>query len=280
MNSLKKENLIAGFRGCGIYPLNRQVVLNRVKVTDETLQNTAMKHLGPSFISVLEKHVGIGVEKNTENTHKRGRKIRPGSVVAIEDISDQHVPTQSKEPHNPFADILPGPTEGALEYHIRRTSTGQWSIEPRHPFAYIQSYGKDGSDCSDDEDETQVVPENPLKRYFGDEEEDELEALVFPGKPTARSYRNLGLAKPKKQLLSTRPKQKKRKVKSWVCASCDVEQKSRKEDHRRWIECDLCADKFHLECSEILYEEDQYWSMDLDGYPFECGTCLELSARV
>ena len=45
------------------------------------------------------------------------------------------------------------------------------------------------------------------------------------------------------------------------------------EDGNRWIVCDNCGDKYHLECSGLQYKEDEYYDIDIESEEFHCGEC-------
>ena len=57
----------------------------------------------------------------------------------------------------------------------------------------------------------------------------------------------------------------------WICKDCGDPWDDDGED--RWIICDLCGSKFHLQCSGIQYRTSQYWTLDLDNIYFECDEC-------
>ena len=70
------------------------------------MKEVAERHLGASFIAVLEKNIGIGVPAHEKKKKKRGRKIKSGTVVKPIDL-DQQVPSSSttQEYDDPFANI-------------------------------------------------------------------------------------------------------------------------------------------------------------------------------
>ena len=43
----------------------------------------------------------------------------------------------------------------------------------------------------------------------------------------------------------------------------------------RWVVCDICNLKFHLQCSGISYDIKQYWDINLELTYFKCGNCQE-----
>ena len=57
----------------------------------------------------------------------------------------------------------------------------------------------------------------------------------------------------------------------WFCTDCNepwVE-----DGEGRWIICDICSRKYHLQCSGIQYRAEEYWFLDLDDIYFACDEC-------
>ena len=46
-----------------------------------------------------------------------------------------------------------------------------------------------------------------------------------------------------------------------------------KDGEDRWIICDICSRKHHLQCSGIQYRAEKYWALDLDDVYFPCDEC-------
>ncbi len=42
------------------------------------------------------------------------------------------------------------------------------------------------------------------------------------------------------------------------------------DDPNVWIECDICEAKYHLQCSGIDYDADDYWTLDTSQLDFVC----------
>ena len=272
VNSLKKENLVAGFKGCGIYPLNRQEVLKRIVVTDENMKEVAERHLGPSFIAILEKNVGLGVPAEEKKKKKRGIKVKPGTVVKPNDL-DQQVPTASAElPDNPFASIClyNSDDEDAQEkedvvLEERRSEVGDKVLMPSTLLKPIENLPLKMVIRIDAGDSAQVISTS-----FNDQGDDDLlfDDRLFQRKPTARSLRTLGVKHPNGSASRGYPKSKKQKVAASVtiCSgcthSCDEE----------YIKCDVCNDPYHMKCSGVPYKAGQ----DIDELNFYCDNCTEL----
>ena len=53
----------------------------------------------------------------------------------------------------------------------------------------------------------------------------------------------------------------------WRCFDCNEVWDERGND--RWVVCNICSLKFHLQCSGISYDVDQYWDIDLESTYFE-----------
>ena len=58
----------------------------------------------------------------------------------------------------------------------------------------------------------------------------------------------------------------------WICNECKEVWDD--DDENRWILCDICDAKFHLQCSGFCYEIDEYWNINLENIIFHCDGCL------
>lgn len=68
----------------------------------------------------------------------------------------------------------------------------------------------------------------------------------------------------------------------WCCHFCKESWPEDDEDYtERWIVCDerACNLAFHLQCSGLDYEEDQYYDLDLDNLSFLCEACTTKAAK-
>ena len=59
----------------------------------------------------------------------------------------------------------------------------------------------------------------------------------------------------------------------WQCQEC--EELWDDESGDRWIICDICCAKFHLQCSGLRYKQSEYWKLDLENISYECNECTE-----
>lgn len=60
---------------------------------------------------------------------------------------------------------------------------------------------------------------------------------------------------------------------TWVCEWCNGEWCD--DDDNRWVVCDSCDGKYHLQCSGIQYEEECYYDICLDDTTFLCDVCKD-----
>lgn len=78
---LKSENLIAGFRATGIWPLDRDEVLKRLPGTNQDIGGTAVHEVfNDAVIDILQKHCG---PSTSGVSRARGKKIQvtPGRRI-------------------------------------------------------------------------------------------------------------------------------------------------------------------------------------------------------
>ena len=98
--NLKKENLIAGFKACGIHPLDRTQVLKRLPgVNRDPGGSRTVDVLNESVMSLLHGHIGIGQGTST-STKKRGRKIIPGARIV--DSNNTQIISSSSMPASDY----------------------------------------------------------------------------------------------------------------------------------------------------------------------------------
>ena len=60
----------------------------------------------------------------------------------------------------------------------------------------------------------------------------------------------------------------------WSCNYCgEVWDDENDDDGNRWIICDGCGKKYHLQCSGIQYREEEYYDVEIEGINFNCENC-------
>ena len=194
VKNLKEEHLIAGFKACGIYPLDRTQVLKRLPgVNRDPGGSRTVEVLNDSVISLLHDHCGIGQGTST-STKKRGTKI--GTKI----VPGRRIVGINKSP----------------------TATSSSITATKCP--------KDWSAC-------RVVIE-----------------------PTPSSTQ------------STNPSRNEiDNGDVWLCRHCEEEWDY--EDDNRWIVCDICDERYHLQCSGLQYEATEYNDIDLKDVDFYCDEC-------
>ena len=57
----------------------------------------------------------------------------------------------------------------------------------------------------------------------------------------------------------------------WICNTCKASWEAEGDD--RWIVCDVCSRQYHLQCSGVEYETENYYTFDIEGFFFECDEC-------
>ena len=61
----------------------------------------------------------------------------------------------------------------------------------------------------------------------------------------------------------------------WICSDWDCGEEWDDESNDRWVVCDSCSDRFHLQCSGIEYETSNYWDIDFESMVFECDSSID-----
>ena len=86
---LKIEHIVAGFRGCGIVPVNKEEVFKWLPgKSKDTGNEDSIKNLNESSLSLLKEHCGIGLLEKFKRK-KRGKNVQPGKPVTLEDFMDE-----------------------------------------------------------------------------------------------------------------------------------------------------------------------------------------------
>ena len=81
LNGMKAENIVSGFRGSGISPVNKEEVLKRTGSNNEQLNESVEQQLDGSIVWVLQENLGIGKEPQTKLNRKHGKKVTPGQPI-------------------------------------------------------------------------------------------------------------------------------------------------------------------------------------------------------
>ncbi|XP_021711614.1 jerky protein homolog-like [Aedes aegypti] len=93
------DNLRAGFRASGIYPLNRFQVLKKLPSTESEAGKNADESWSAAFVDVL-KEARFGNESVTQKRKKR-IQVEPGQTVKVEDIPSSTNKQSSNEDKRP-----------------------------------------------------------------------------------------------------------------------------------------------------------------------------------
>ncbi|CAK8691083.1 unnamed protein product [Clavelina lepadiformis] len=78
----KQQNLVAGFKACGIFPKDREQVLKRLPAPANS--QPVQEVLGNAVATMLEEYIS----PRQTSSRKRGPKITPGAAVSSCDIAD------------------------------------------------------------------------------------------------------------------------------------------------------------------------------------------------
>ena len=84
----KTENLVAGFRGCGIVPVNKEALKRLPRQSKGTENEDSIKILNESCYRSL-KSIVVLVSLQNPNERKEVRKVQPGKAVTLEDFRDE-----------------------------------------------------------------------------------------------------------------------------------------------------------------------------------------------
>ena len=71
---LKGEHLVAGFRGCGIVPINKEVLKWLPGKSKDTNNEDSIQILNESCLSLLKEHCGIGLPEEKKSEEKEVKK--------------------------------------------------------------------------------------------------------------------------------------------------------------------------------------------------------------
>ncbi|XP_043226388.1 uncharacterized protein LOC122383728 [Amphibalanus amphitrite] len=116
-------NLKAGFKGCGILPLDPAQVLKHLPGTSDDQDSRSL--LSESVTSLLQEHILPGTAEKTQK--KRGPKVQPGAAVVASDLS---TPSTSE---------------------VKQQQTPKPKTAPKRAFTVLSC--DDTSECEDNPDE-------------------------------------------------------------------------------------------------------------------------------
>lgn len=88
MNSLQQntaQNLISGFKKCGIYPLNKQILLDRLP---ENVSEVDKNFIGDSFLEQLDKKRADFLGSNGPKKVRKKLQVPPGKSISVTDVTE------------------------------------------------------------------------------------------------------------------------------------------------------------------------------------------------
>ena len=83
------SNLVAGFKKCGIYPLNVSIVLNRLPDADKNIE-TVKTNVSQAVVNVLKRLRRVDGEEKEKPKRKKKITVDPGKSFSLE-IFRQHL---------------------------------------------------------------------------------------------------------------------------------------------------------------------------------------------
>lgn len=165
MNNLdenKRSNLIAGFEKCGIHPLNKQKLLDRLPEN----QNVDYDSIGDSFLEQLEKKRAEYLQ--TDGPKRKNKKIQvpAGKSITVEDLQEEAYQQPSA------SGVTARKTK--TQSQKRQTQKGKMEIKSRK-----QSNKIFYSSSSEDEDDV-LLESDEVSETFSDLEDSILDHVVPP----------------------------------------------------------------------------------------------------
>ena len=150
-SQLKPENLVAGFKASGIFPLDRQECLKRVPDVNKDVGGETVKDIfNDSVLDILKKHCA----PVTTGTRKRGKKIdvTPGKRVTVADINNNDAgPSTGTSTSAARQDDVPLPV---VPDDVEMESASDSQVEPESAVGELTS--DDDSDTATASDKYQV----------------------------------------------------------------------------------------------------------------------------
>jgi len=150
-NSLKADNIVAGFKATGLCPLNRDEVLKRLPDVNRDGATGAQPTTGSStgtgtcfndsIMEILEKHCA---PSTSAGKRSRGKKVTPGKAITPSDLAD--TPTTSQSGTRSAASTSTGTKSGAVQYE---DDTDDTEVEPDTDDTDSSSSDKDAESSED-----------------------------------------------------------------------------------------------------------------------------------
>ena len=79
------RNLVAGFKKCGIYPLNVSIVLNRLPDSDKNIE-IVKTNVSQAVVNVLKRLRRVDGEEKEKRKRKKKITVDPGNSISLEDF--------------------------------------------------------------------------------------------------------------------------------------------------------------------------------------------------
>ena len=85
MGSLNTDNLISGFRACGIYPFNSQELITKLAQSESAASANASQSISSAVLEQLKRMCSLNDNKKTQC--RKLVAVEPGKSVRVEDLS-------------------------------------------------------------------------------------------------------------------------------------------------------------------------------------------------
>lgn len=239
--TLSPDHLISGFKATGISPCNREPVLEKLPDADKDPGGdgsaVALSH---SVMAVLQERCGIGEEKQPRK--KRGPKVQAGKRIMASDIPTEEEKAAKKR---------------KTAAKKKTTTTGKKKAPAKN--AADDDVVEDGQQPSTSGYQ-QPVRENPKRAARGSGRQ----ALMLKAMMECEDVES---ETEEEIFLDSEENDED----EWVCDYCAVRWDEEGTD--RWVVCDVCDGKYHLQCSGIDYIQEDYYDINLIQYRFLCDSC-------
>ena len=162
----------------------------------------------------------------------------------------------------------------------RFRACGICPLDPNEPLSKLPSLDVSESNSSLNESLIDL-----LKKNYGCDREKQKRTC---GEKISRPREVLSSTMLEEHAMRSSPETKRKKKKSndntnstkegnsddmWKCKSCKEIWHGQDDEENRWIVCDACDGKYHLQCSGIYYEEEQYYEIEIENKLFLCEEC-------